>query len=66
MPNNDIEKVECTGKVWVSPGRIEIDQTPLDVLVAEAFGVEVSKHGLIKKTEMLGRARITIEVLPDP
>ncbi len=62
---SDIERVELQGIIWVTAGKIDIDDMPLEVFIAQAFDAEMDDHGLIKHNGILGRAKITIEVLPD-
>lgn len=60
---SDTERVEMVGLIYCFAGKIDIDDMPLEVFIAQAFGEEINEHGLIKKNGPLGRARIIVELL---
>ena len=64
LSTETLEKIEMQGIVYALAGKIDIEDMPLEVFVAQAFHADIDEHGLIQKNGALGRARITIEVLP--
>ncbi len=58
-----IERLELQGVIYCLAGKIDIDDMPLEVLIAQAFDAEIDEYGLIRKQGVLGRAKIIIEVL---
>lgn len=61
--NNVTERIELQGIVYCVAGKIDIDDMPLEVLIAQAFEAEIDQIGLIKKNGPLGRARVIVEVI---
>lgn len=61
-----LERIELQGIIYCLAGKIDIDDMPLEVFVAQAFDAEIDEMGLIRKQGVLGRAKIIIEVLESP
>lgn len=63
MSDEIVERIELKGIVYCMAGKIDIDDMPLEVLIAQAFEAEIDELGLIRKNGALGRARVIVEVI---